>query len=414
MKKIFNFILIIMFLFPVIVNAELRTIELEKQFNTGVRSPYYTPIIEKIDEDNYFIYGNLVPDKDDFSEGYAIYDRNGNLIKTQDLDYNVDTVLVEGNNTYIVNNGTIYLLDNLSGKIIKEFETNIDENVYYMTEEGIYIQSYISSTKTYHHYIINKELTTITEIEEAPERIKKHNIDSVTDEIKQKFYDFLIEKHNITEEDYIVDYVIESKNQYYSVIKKEGNKYSIAYVDKEFSKADFIPIINNEINQTIQDRYAEGNIILELYSIDNGVIAFVGNDLIGCPIAMVEYQACGMNTIMQIYKEKYLIKTKTDNNGSITTKTIQADRGEKVEFSITPKEGYVLGEVKVIDIDGNIITFNDYTFTMPSNDVTIEVSFIKSEKNPDTSDKLILTFLILFLIIFAFNIFSKKQIKEFA
>ena len=82
---------------------------------------------------------------------------------------------------------------------------------------------------------------------------------------------------------------------------------------------------------------------------------------------------------------KYNIITKTDGNGTITPSKNFSSSGEDVTFTVTPNKGYVLGEVKVTDSAGNIIIFTDYTFTMPSADVTIEAHFTKVVPNPPTS-----------------------------
>lgn len=78
-------------------------------------------------------------------------------------------------------------------------------------------------------------------------------------------------------------------------------------------------------------------------------------------------------------------------NGEGTIEVIESSKpGEAITFKITPKEGYVLGEVKVTDANGNVVVFTDYTFTMPSADVKIEATFIKEETNPITSDAVII------------------------
>ena len=93
------------------------------------------------------------------------------------------------------------------------------------------------------------------------------------------------------------------------------------------------------------------------------------------------------------------IETKTDGNGTISTKKIKAESGEEIMFTITPKEGYILSEVKVIDDNGNILTFTDNTFTMPSSDVTIEATFVP--ENPNTKDvAIVCCFIIIALGIF--------------
>ena len=76
------------------------------------------------------------------------------------------------------------------------------------------------------------------------------------------------------------------------------------------------------------------------------------------------------------------VYVKTDGNGTVVATKNEAGYGEEVTFTITPNEGYVLGVVKVTDANGNVVTFTDYTFTMPNADVTIEVTFYV--ENPET------------------------------
>ncbi len=116
------------------------------------------------------------------------------------------------------------------------------------------------------------------------------------------------------------------------------------------------------------------------------------------------------------YELPYIVKTKTDGNGTVEADHVDAEDGIEVKFTVKPKEGYVLGEVKVTDQNGNIITFTDYTFTMPSADVTIEASFIPipKEDNPETSDYLsiYITAAILIVEIVMIVYFSKKSKDE--
>lgn len=98
-------------------------------------------------------------------------------------------------------------------------------------------------------------------------------------------------------------------------------------------------------------------------------------------------------TIFAKYSFDYVIDTITDGNGSIKCEKVIAENGEEIKFTIEPKEGYVLSVVKVIDDEGNVVEFNDYTFTMPSRNVVIEAQFTKTpteEKNPETADMAIL------------------------
>lgn len=92
----------------------------------------------------------------------------------------------------------------------------------------------------------------------------------------------------------------------------------------------------------------------------------------------------------------FKIYTKTDGNGTVKTDYVEAAEGTVVKFTIEPKEGYVLGVVKVTDANGNVVIFTDYTFTMPNANVLIEATFIP--ENPDTSDIAIIFCLITIVI----------------
>ena len=90
------------------------------------------------------------------------------------------------------------------------------------------------------------------------------------------------------------------------------------------------------------------------------------------------------------YTVNYKIDTVINGKGSIEV-VEKSKSGDSVTFKVTPEEGYVLSEVKVTDANGNTITFTENTFTMPSADVTIEVTFAKEETNPETSDLIIIS-----------------------
>ncbi len=110
----------------------------------------------------------------------------------------------------------------------------------------------------------------------------------------------------------------------------------------------------------------------------------------------------------------YDIFSKVEGKGTIEVVETSA-AGEKITFKVTPEEGYVLGKVRVTDANGNVVTFTDYTFTMPSSDVTIEVTFIKEEtteeKNPETADILVIYFVITALVSIVLLLSSKKKLN---
>ena len=88
-------------------------------------------------------------------------------------------------------------------------------------------------------------------------------------------------------------------------------------------------------------------------------------------------------TQLMYFSKPFKVNVKTDGNGEIKVEST-AFSFDEVKFTIEPKKGYVLGEVKVIDSNGNVLTFHENTFTMPSADVLIEATFVKETINPET------------------------------
>ncbi len=105
----------------------------------------------------------------------------------------------------------------------------------------------------------------------------------------------------------------------------------------------------------------------------------------------------------------YQITPKVQGEGEIKVIDRSAAGGE-VTFEVTPKEGYVLSVVKVTDAAGNVITFTDYTFTMPSSDVTIEAVFVPG--NPNTTDIAIMGIIIVGILFGAIAVINYKKVKR--
>lgn len=112
---------------------------------------------------------------------------------------------------------------------------------------------------------------------------------------------------------------------------------------------------------------------------DTGKISYGG----GC------YFANGIRPVIklssEILKPKKIILN-ADSNGTINI--IESSiPGEKVKYQVTPKEGYQIKEIRLIDEFNNITILNDLEFIMPNSDVTIEVIFEKITDTSETEDE---------------------------
>ena len=154
-------------------------------------------------------------------------------------------------------------------------------------------------------------------------------------------------------------------------------------------------------------------------SVQDQIIPFISR---GCTNQDLNYN----HQVYYIFKD---IKKDIKGKGTVEI-TNQEIPGEPVVFKITPEKGYVLGAVKVIDANGNTITFTQNTFTMPSSNITIEVEFVLAEvakdeeiqepedviveesNNPETADIAIISVAALALLSIVFFFKQRKKLKD--
>ena len=128
-------------------------------------------------------------------------------------------------------------------------------------------------------------------------------------------------------------------------------------------------------NSNIQGQYAD------YYISNEGYLCLMGR---GICLYFPYPIGNGLRPLVTIKTEdiNFVIETKTDGNGEVKAEKIQARGGEVIKFTVTPNKGYVLSEVKVTDSLGKVVIFKDYTFTMPNANVLIEAKFVP--ENPNT------------------------------
>lgn len=194
-------------------------------------------------------------------------------------------------------------------------------------------------------------------------------------------------------QEYLSDYLIVSwntqKGSYIKIFDKKGN------IIKDFSG-------------DVSSIHMSPNI---LFVKDEAiVIVLIENFNFYCPAGISDYSSDEDLLGKQIlyYDFPFYIYTKTDGNGDVQVSKSSQFSGQEIEFIVTPKEGYILEKVKVTDVNGNILVFTDYHFTMPSSDVLIEATFIKIPNNPNTFDIIILALSVISLILIFRRMFKDK------
>ena len=83
----------------------------------------------------------------------------------------------------------------------------------------------------------------------------------------------------------------------------------------------------------------------------------------------------------------YRVDIPTPEHGTVTADPAAAKAGETVSLTPTPEEGYEVGEVTVTDRFGDTVEVTEnadgtYTFTMPSGQVSVNVTFVEATPEP--------------------------------
>ncbi len=441
MKKLLITILII--LIPFIVNAE--------KYNLDFESPliHTNFTYNKFYKDGYIFVDSL---ESDMSTMINYYDTNGDLIKSK---------IINSYRTYDVNTKDEYIyLYGEDSNYYSSFE-KVDENFkkvksFVMGDHeelnGVYVtygftienNKIVALTRDYNagaykvlEISLDLEEYQLKEIDKTEypllhfQAFLENNGINSKDVIEKNGYYYATTSNTICPEEYVNHCfsfaVLNKYNEEYELIwSKEYNQYNsfinvLTINDKIYLNINEGSYLNNfDKIGGLYEVTEEGEILDKIIPDSN--INSITTDNSNILVSSGTFRACvGANSYQiedrcksainhKVYTLEYNIDTKTDGNGEI--KAIHNSKaGAGITFEVIPKEGYVLSAVKVTDALGNVITFTDYKFTMPSSDVTIEAVFIKETKNPDTKDAIIIAIVIL-LISFTSIILIKYKEKK--
>ncbi len=424
-KRLLFTLLILLLLLPFIVKAELRETKLIKQYNTGYSNIYYMG--------DYFLltYGIY---KENSSDNYlfATMDYEGNYIYEEEGEAYFSKIFFD--NEYLYELYTEQQTDRTYNMKIVKYNPKTGEKISNTTIPNVDSFGYNYSFNNYKDYIgidshgpsgtdyiLKKDLSgyqIVTNFDNYNE-IQSYNppINYLSKTQSKNFYDYL--KNNNINEDTLSFKSLLIGNQYYTFTKSSNMNEvvpNIIYADKNLTDYELLSVNNKDLydgTKVSSDHLLINDIIP--YN-DKLVVVFTfGGECILAHDASNRFgNNCVNDSYVQIYNTSYVIATKTDGNGEIKVSTNIADSGTGVTFEIIPKEGYVLSEVKVTDSEGNVVTFTDYKFTMPSADVTIEAKFaiVSPKTGYLISTTVILTLSIALGIIVLIIHSSKKKIYK--
>jgi hypothetical protein len=179
--------------------------------------------------------------------------------------------------------------------------------------------------------------------------------------------------------------------------------YLVAIGVKSTGYTAFIYDMTGNLVQTIDNEY--GVLFSYINEIENG---FALADRCG-----VYNDAPDPNCYSRhyIYLFNNVIETTSEGKGNVTVPE-NAIVGEKVTINIEPEEGYVLGELKVIDEEGKEIPIENNTFIMGLTKVTIIATFVPvNPANPITGNHSIFLFSILAIACGFLFVAHKRRLK---
>lgn len=421
MKKILPLILTLIFIIPSFVSANIIDLELAEQkgLDVGTDGDLGTFDIYRVGDQYFGTYNCNIRDG---YRNYFYFSKNG-VTQYVETFATRDKIFYAGNKMFFielqsynssskfVNTIIVNELDVDTNEVIRDYSWSYTngydsiEEIYY-NEHGLVLNTYYAGV-----FVVNKQLNNYKAGDENylynnfedPNHNDRLNNDEYT-----KFIEYLKSKLSINDSNILLDYAVEYKNNYFTIIKNEGEIISIIYTNKN---------LNDDINNTpINTSEFSGLYVgdVELFAEENDLNLFVHVAAESCPRSNeidISPDRCGDGDIvMQKYTPIFSIDKKIDGNGTIEV-IEQSKSGDKITYKITPKDGYKLDKIVIKDSNGNIIEVKDNEFIMPSSNVSIEAIFVVD--NPNTSTNIYISISILLLIIGILTIKKYKTKIDF-
>ena len=182
-------------------------------------------------------------------------------------------------------------------------------------------------------------------------------------------------------------------------------------------------LINQNIRLDLEKIYREHYFYLQRFYVKDNNLVIQYDHWYNSPTGMYGndgYNDYGKSEIVNPFLTvKYRIDSdieyiSSENGESIgEKKTDELDR-EYVELKITPKDGYVIDEVIVTDVNGNKIEVKDNKFYMPMSDVKVEVKYKGGEylPIPNTALSQNISFILIGIILIGLGMYTMNFIKR--
>ncbi len=350
---------------------------------TSVRNSYYTYLDGNIKfyknvnyENGHYILSNDYIKSETMNENLAAFN-NYHYFKDNNNDNEISFV-------YYIENKTLYYItfnngDNYTNMINNITTQNTNDSLI-KTELDIWFKHYLLDYKEYLEDIIycnNREIENYGGLSETGD-LSSEIIMKVDTSLKcNKITDSFSVSNNQAKLEYPTGFITKLE------MNLLGN-YSLSF--------DNIRPMTNSIIKPYVYMYNEKNI--------NPVISLKKDSFFssGDGSESNPYIYEGISTRNKI---NIIIKNETKDLDININDLAQVENGETVNFKVIPIKGYKINSIKILDTNNNEIEYlktaneNEYSFSMPSGDVTIEPSYEKVtnsvliEDNPNTKEIII-------------------------
>ena len=428
MKKIINYIfLIVICLLPVMVDAKAN---LEFDTNYKYRFLYH------INNKQFYLYNT----EKNVSEldGIEVYGQDGKLVEMPPIETGDSVQFILDDDRlfkfYETINFYMGIYSKVEGKKAKVLSLNSDEIISLDLENMIREESFqpISDYLGLAKEILGSKYDCFLKYYDDSNEIIKmdeyegfcviYYLNSETNKYYTVIYNDKKEKilsfssfDSLKYFSYVYDGIIYVVNDnVINIYKSNGDKIDTIELDDS--------LINFDVSEFEMDcGYLK---IFSIFVVDNYLYTVHVYDNNGCELRLnlndeALYQVRGMaenRYLTTRYKLNYDVEKINSTSGDFTYETKVDEDGESyVELKVVPKDGYSVEEIIVTDINGNRIEVTDNKFSMPMNDVTVEVKYVKGEylPIPDTFLGKSVSLIIIGLILVGLGSYTINYVKNY-
>ncbi len=335
-----------------------------------------------------------------------------NALKIYLLDSNIQTIK-QVETSYLVSTKAeikTYYYEEKIYLVLFENDNLYNSNIYEIDKDLNIIQNTLSS---YDSETLKKVLKGDYYIIRLNDTITNNRITHYTNSSYYNGYSFLVGNISNTLYNELTGYeeksiltIIDNDD----ITNIENNEY-VTFKDIEIVNEHIVVLASNPTKESILI-YSLDGVLVDSLDINNNISLLTYKDLFKVNNQLVLYaeqNAKELEIINQLTTYTFTLNIKFSETpyGTMTVPSTSLANSE-VPIEIIPNSGFEIDSIKITDSLGNEIKTTDNKFTMPENDILINVSYRASVTNPETNDLIILVSILTIFGLFALVTFIKK------